>query len=364
MILDTAKKVVETIFQSPSPIIKIEFQGGEPLLNWDIVKFITEYASLLNIKAKRKIEFVICTNLTLLEEYMIDFIKKYNICISTSLDGTKNLHDSCRINRMGHSGYDLFKQKLQLVKEKIGVNGCSALLTVTKSNINHLQEVINEYISCGFNGIFLRALNPYGFAKREWAKMGYPIEDFIKIYKETLKFIINLNLEGKRFIEFYASILLSRILTPFSTGFMDLQSPAGAAISGVIYDYNGDVYPTDESRMLARSGDRKFLMGNVLKSSYSRIFNGNKIREIIRSSNVEVLPQCASCVFQLYCGVDPIRNYAETKDIIGHRPTSEFCKKNTGIIQFLFDLIRENNPDVMDVFWSWVTHRSLEEIRG
>jgi radical SAM protein with 4Fe4S-binding SPASM domain len=226
-----------------------------------------------------------------------------------------------------------------------------------------LREVVDEYLDLGFNGIFLRALNPYGRAKLGWEKIGYSIENFLEAYKDTVGYIIQLNLAGKTFVEFYTALLLQRILTPFSTGFMDLQSPSGAGISGAIYDYDGEVYPSDEARMLARVGDRKFSMGNVNEDRYEEIFNGSLIHKIVESSCVETLPGCASCVFQMYCGADPIRNYVETGDIVGHRPTSEFCKKNMGIIEYLFEMIRKNDDDVMDVFCSWMAKCSLEEMR-
>jgi len=283
--------------------------------------------------------------------------------ISTSLDGPKELHDSHRLSRNGESGYGLFKEKLELARNSVGRERCSALLTVTKSNINRLREVVNEYLDLGFNGIFLRALNPYGRAKSGWEKIGYSIEEFLEVYKDTMEYIIGLNLKGKTFVEFYAALLLQRILTPFSTGFMDLQSPSGAGISGAIYDYDGEVYPSDEARMLARTGDRKFSMGNVDKDRYEDIFNGSMMHKIVQNSCVETLPGCASCAFQMYCGADPIRNYVETEDMVGHRPTSDFCKKNMGIIEYLFEKLRKNDSDVMDVFSSWMTKRSLEEIR-
>lgn len=363
MSLDTAKKVVSMIFRSPSPAIKIEFQGGEPTLNWKVVKKIVEHAESLNRHVKKGLEFVLCTNLTLIDEPILKFLKKHQVMISTSLDGPKELHDAHRISRNGESGHDLFKMKLELARSFVGRERCSALLTVTKSNINHLREVVNEYLDLGFNGIFLRALNPYGRAKSEWANIGYSTEEFVEAYKATIEYIIQLNLKGKTFVEFYTALLLQRILTPFSTGFMDLQSPSGAGISGAVYDYDGEVYPSDEARMLARVGDRKFSMGNLDKDRYEDIFNGSIIHKIVQNSCVETLPGCASCAFQMYCGADPIRNYVETGDIVGHRPTSDFCKKNMGILEYLFEKLRNNDDNVMDVFFSWVTKRRLEEIQ-
>ena len=154
-------------------------------------------------------------------------------------------------------------------------------------------------------------------------------------------------------------LLLQRIMTPFGTGFVDLQSPSGAGISGAIYDFNGDVYPADEARMLARMGDTKFLMGNVFNNTYQEIFYGNTIKDLVRMSCVEIMPQCATCPFQVYCGADPVRNYLDHKDLMGHRPSSDFCKKNMAIFRHLFSLLLQNDGKVMDVFWSWITRRQL-----
>ena len=266
--------------------------------------------------------------------------------------------------RDGSSAYDKFVEKLSLARRLIGRKAASPLLTITRDHLHRLPEVVDEYISLGFKGIFLRALNPYGFAREEMSSLGYSVEEFIEAYKKALRYIIQRNLDGEYFSENYATLLLSRILTPFATGFMDLQSPAGAGISGAIYDYDGGVYPTDEGRMLARTGDKKFLLGNVLYNSYEEIFGGPALRSLTSKSCVETLPGCSSCVYQTYCGADPVRYYVETGDIVGFRPGSEFCRKNMAILDFLFEYLLENDERVMDVFWSWITRRPLEEIRS
>ena len=79
MSIDNAKKIVEFIFQSPSKEIKIEFQGGEPLLNWNTIVETVNYANELNKNYNKKLEFVICTNLTLIDAKKIDFILNNDI---------------------------------------------------------------------------------------------------------------------------------------------------------------------------------------------------------------------------------------------------------------------------------------------
>jgi len=82
----TAKKVIETIFKSPSQNIKIEFQGGEPLINWKTIEHTVNYAEKLNKFQSRNLQFVICTNLISIDEKKLEFIKEHKIDISTSLE--------------------------------------------------------------------------------------------------------------------------------------------------------------------------------------------------------------------------------------------------------------------------------------
>ncbi len=360
---ETARRVTDCIFQAPGRDIKIEFQGGEPLCNWETVTATIEHAEELNKTCGKNLEFVLCTNLTLINEEQLKFLRDHRVSISTSLDGDREIHDKNRRLRTGGSSYDLFMKKLDLARSICG-DAISALMTTTRDNLPILNKVVDEYFEKGFPGIFLRPLNPYGFASQNAHDLGYPIEEFVKAYRKTIDYIIQLNLKGRTFVEYYAKILLTRILTPFSTGFVDLQSPAGTGISGVIYDYNGEVYPADEARMLARMGDTHFKMGNVFDDSYLDMFRGRIITEIVENSCVETLPGCISCAYRAYCGADPVRNYLECKDIVGHRPTSGFCKKYLGLFDFLFQKLQRGNEDELDVLWSWITQHNLMEVRG
>lgn len=364
---ETALNVVQKIMATPSPTVKIEFQGGEPLLNLPVIKTIVKEAKKLNRRLHKDLSFVVCTNLTLMDELTLRYLKKEGITVSTSLDGPRQIHDRHRVMRDGSSSYEKFIRNLHLSRSILGHDHVNPLMTTTADSLSHLQEIIDEYVAHGFQGIFLRHINPYGYARGDspyLKSFSYSMTEYLEAYKKALLYIIRLNLEGTPLVEDYATILLSRILTPFSTGFVDLQSPTGAGISGAVYDYNGDVFPSDEGRMLAKMGDRRFYLGNVNQHSYWDIFQSPVLRELIEVSCVETLPGCHSCAFQSYCGSDPVRNYAVQGTLVGHQPTSDFCEKNQTIIQFLLELIQQNDPDVMDVFWSWITNRPLSQVRG
>ena len=354
MTKQTAKKVIKSIFQSPSPYIKIEFQGGDPSTYMGMVKYMIEEAEWQNLFKKKDLSFVICTNVTLLTPEDVKYLKKHKCYISTSLDGPKDLHNTNRPLQNTTHTHEKFEENVNMIREICGPHSVSALMTTSKYSLGRFKDIVDEYVRLGFNNIFFRALNPYGFAKQYKDRIAYPVEDFIENFKEGLDYIIELNKNGLFFVEGYTALLLKRILTPYATGFVDLQSPAGVGIAGVIYDWDGNVYVADEGRMLARFKNYYFKLGNVNEDDYQSMFNGEKLHYIIENACTECLPMCSECVFQPYCGADPVRNYSEQGDIVGHRPTSDMCKKNTAIMHYLFELLKKNDPEINRIFWSWL----------
>lgn len=352
---DTARKIVDMIFQAPTMFPKIEFQGGEPTLNWNVITTTVEYAEKIAKEKNKNVEFVICSNLTTITEEQLKYCKKHNICISTSLDGSRDIHNKCRVTKQGNGTYDTFLEKLTLARKYVGFDMVGALMTTSAYSLNRMKEVIDEYVKQGMDGIFIRSLNPYGFAAEDAENLSYSMDDFVDNYFDALKYIFEIN-KKVYFPELFAKLLFSRILTPFSTGFVDLQSPAGAGISGVIYDFDGSVFPSDEARMLARMGDRHFCLGNVYTESYKDIFAGDKLKNITSNSCVEITPPCAYCGYQAYCGCDPVRNYLESGNELRNMSNTPFCKKHKKIISGLFDILRNADKTTKNIIWSWITN--------
>lgn len=352
---DTAMKVIDMIFQSPTKRPKIEFQGGEPLLNWDVVVASVLYAEELARQQNRQVTFVICTNLTTITHEQLEFCKEHNIALSTSLDGGRDIHDACRKDKSGRGTYDAFMKKFDLAREMLGQDMVGALMTTTADSLNHLKEIVDEYVRLDLGGIFIRSLNPYGFAAQQAARLGYDMKTFVEKYLDVLKYIMELN-RKVFFPEQFATLLFARILSPFATGFVDLQSPSGAGISGAVYDFDGSVFPADEARMLARMGNRYFCLGNVKTDTYQQIFAGKKLKETTSGACLETTFPCAFCVYQAYCGTDPVRNYLETESEVRNMVDSPFCIKHRGIFTGLFDIIKNADDVTKDIIWSWITN--------
>lgn len=350
MSLDVARKSVEMALQSPSNDIKIEFQGGDALLNFNTVVGAVEYAEELNAKYKKNLEFVICTNLYALTNEHIEFLKKHKIYVSTSLDGPKEIHNKYRCLRECGSSYDVFIKNLNRVRMSLGEDSVNALMTTTSNSLENIESIIDEYVRLGFTNIFFRALNPYGDAYKN--NLYYTPEEFVQMYKRGLEYILELNKKGVVFSEYLTSLLLRRITSVFSTGFVDLQSPTGAGISGVIYDYNGDVYPADEARMLARMGNPCFKMGNVFDNTYKEVFLSPILKKLVEDSCVETIPNCSRCAYRTYCGVDVFRNYLETGDVSNVSATSFFCRKQSLIFDYLFEKLED--PEFCEITSTWI----------
>ena len=355
MTLETATKVAHMIMQSPSHIIKVEFQGGDSSLNMKVVKTIVAEVEIINTELKKDVEFVICTNLLAVTSEDLDYLRLHKFCVSMSLDGPRDLHDANRIDCREKGTYDRVIGNLAKVREFVGYEKVGALMTATRKSLGRFPEIVDEYVRQGFDQIIFRPLNPYGRCIANWDSIGYTMEDYINSYKEGLSHIIELNKRGIRIIEGYTRLLLSRMLTPYPTGYVDLQSPAGAGILGAIYDYDGGIYACDEGRMLSEMGDERLCLGSV-DDDYQSVFNGSTLHGIIGESLVETTPMCCDCVYQMWCGADPARHYATQHDLMGHKAISAFCKKHKAIFAHLIHLM-ESDRDTRNILFSWIGGR-------
>jgi uncharacterized protein len=100
---ETARRSLDIAFASPSSRIKIEFQGGEPLLNFPLIRNIVSNAKTRAISSGKKVDFVIASNLALLDDAVLDFCKSNDVLLSTSLDGPADLHNKNRPRPGGNS---------------------------------------------------------------------------------------------------------------------------------------------------------------------------------------------------------------------------------------------------------------------
>ncbi|WP_081619396.1 His-Xaa-Ser system radical SAM maturase HxsB [Thioalkalivibrio sp. ALE30] len=350
---ETALRSLDLVFRSPSKSIKIEFQGGEPLLNFEMVKFVIETAEERNTREGRNLQFVIATNLSFVDEDVLTYCDEHDVYISTSLDGPAELHNKNR-PRSGPNGHELVREKIELIRDRLGPDRIAALMTTSERSLSYPCEIIDEYIDAGFNEIFLRPISPYGFAVRTKQAERYDFERFHHFYQSAMDYILFLNRSGLEFSENYSRILLQKLLTPDPNGYVDLQSPAGLGISVLLYNYDGGVYASDEARMLAEMGDETFRLGDVHSNSYEQLMLNPTLLDVLEATVSESIPECYECAFRPYCGTDPVYHHTTQGDWVGHKASSSFCARTKSIVGYLIQKLEAGGDDA-SILKSWVS---------
>lgn len=345
-----ASAAIDLALRSPAEAIKLEFQGGEPLLNFPLIQYVVREAKSRNA-GRKTLGFVIATNLAIISDEVLQFCKEHEVHISTSLDGPKELHNKNR-PRPARDSYERVISGLERARDAIGKANVSALMTTTEASLSQVEAIIDEYLAHDFKGIFLRPLSPYGFAIKTKSYRAYGVQRWLEFYKKGLDYVIEMNRKGIEFREFYAATILKKMLTFDDPGYVDLMSPAGIALGAIVYNYDGAVFASDEARMLAEMGDNKFRLGNVLKNSYEEIFLNETLLTAIEDSFAQSAPMCSDCAFEPYCGADPVQHWGLQQDFLGRKPESEFCNRNMAIFKHLISLM-ESDPFVKRLFTRW-----------
>ncbi|MFI7603428.1 His-Xaa-Ser system radical SAM maturase HxsB [Actinoplanes sp. NPDC049681] len=348
---ETALAAVDAAFRSPSPQLKFEFQGGEPLLNMDIVRLVIRRATERNRTEGRQLAFVIASNLALLDDEVLDFADKYDVYFSTSLDGPRDLHNRNR-PRPGRDSWERALTGIERIRKRLGDHRVSALMTTTAASLGRVRDIIDTYLEQDFRDVFLRPVSPYGFALRPRQRNGYDMSTWIDFYNEGMDYILDLNSRGIPVVETYSALVLKKMLTNANPGYVDLTSPAGIGIGALVYNYDGAVYASDEGRMLAENSDTTFRLGHLAHDSYETFMTGAALLDPLEESYTGSAPQCSDCAFERWCGADPVFHHATAGDYLGRKPESAFCRRNTAVFRYLLDRY-SSDPRARELFRRW-----------
>lgn len=348
MTRDIAERAVEIALESPTRCLSFEFQGGEPLLNFDVIKYIVEIAE--KDKGDHEINYNVVSNLTLLTDEMVDFFKEHDFGVSTSLDGSEEVHNNNRRLSDGSGTYGKVVESLGKLRSA-GLH-VGAIETTTRKALTHAKEVVEGYLNLGFDSIFIRPLTPLGRAAIKWDEIGYTPEEFLEFYANVMDELIEINKNGRYMREDHSSIFLEK-MHGYMVNYMELRSPCGAGIGQLAYYADGNIYTCDEARMVSEMGDKSFLLGSVFENSYSEVIKNGTCKAVCAASILETIPSCCDCAYQPYCGVCPVVNYALQGDVIEKYPRGYRCKINSGILDYLFGIIKSDNKDSIEVLESW-----------
>jgi len=360
---EIAEKAVELALQTTSPSLTIEFQGGEPLVNFGVVKHIIEHATVKNRAYGKRLEFTMVSNLALMDEEKLAYLMDHKVQICTSIDGPEAIHNKQRVLAGGNAWRESVRwiKRINQEYERRGLDPMlyhvEALVTTTRALLDHPKALVDTYVDLGCRAIFLRPLDPFGWAEKTSRTTEYPRHLYMDFYRQATDYILELNRKGTQVLERYAAIFLTKILGDDDSNFLDIRSPGGAGIGQLAYSYNGKVYTSDEGRMLAAIGDDFFCIGDVRTSTYRQLVSHDTVRALTLASNLDAQPDCVNCTYNPYCGIVPEHSYRTQGSIWGRMRESVLCAVHKGIQDYLFELLRRDDPQTIDVLRRWTTVR-------
>lgn len=350
MELDVLLKACDSIFESPSPTLTVEFQGGDPLLRFDLVRAAIERILLRNETHKRDVRFVVASTLHQLDAEMCEFFRRHQVYLSTSVDGPEALHNRNR-PMAARDSYARTIAGIDLARERISSDSVSALMTASRESLALPEEIVDTYVNLGFKEIFLRPLSRHGFARRNARTLGYSLAEFHAFYARAFERVLEWNRRGVEMREVAASIALNKMLSPFDAGYVDLQSPTGAGLAVLVYNYDGHVYPSDEARMIAAAGDTSLRLGEI-GDPLEKLLESSVQRQLVTASLSRLVPGCRECAYNPYCGPDPVSSYNERGAFDAPAQLTDHCQRQMWLFDFLFERLR-----VADLWFEDLAHR-------
>jgi len=341
---ETADATLDFIFQTPSSMFTIEFQGGETLLNYGLFQYIVLKAKRMAKEQGKKVNFSLVTNLTLMNDTYLEWIVKEGIDICTSLDGPKFVHDKNRQFEGGKPTHDIIAKKIMHLRKKGAEVGM--LMVTTRHSLKYWKEIVDEYVTLGAKVIQLRYINKLGFAADKWDEQAYTIQEFTEFWKKGVDYMIELCKKGVFIKERYVQIILQKLLNKHDPSFTDFRSPCGIVAGQIAYNFNGDIYSCDEGRNFDI-----FHLGNVKTSKYAQVLSSTQSQQLIASSMNDNLI-CDNCAYKTWCGTCVVMNYAEEGSVVPKIPT------NTHHILFemMFDYVFEKlifDEEAKKVLLTW-----------
>lgn len=302
MSLEVGKKALDFLIANSGNRVNLEvdFFGGEPLMNWDVVKQLVEYGRSREKECNKKFRFTITTNGVLLNDEIMDFCNREMSNVVLSLDGRKEVNDRMRPFRNGSGSYDLIVPKFQKFAESRGTKDYFVRGTFTRNNLNFSKDVLH-FADLGFKKLSIEPVvadpkEPYSIREEDLPKI---MEEYDRLAKEFIK----REKEGRGFQFFHFMIDLNQ-----GPCVAKRLSGCGSGTEYLAVTPWGDFYPCHQF-----VGMEDFLLGNVDEG-----ITNTKVRDEFKLCNVYAREKCGDCFARFYCSGGCAANaYNFSGDITG-----------------------------------------------
>ena len=263
--------------------LEVDFFGGEPLMNWDVVKQLVAYARSIEKQHNKNFRFTLTTNGLLIDDEVIDFLNKEMSNVVLSLDGRREVHDLFRKDYAGNGSYDKIVPKFKRLVDARGGKDYYVRGTFTHNNVDFTNDILHM-ADLGFTELSMEPVvcapsDPCALTEEDMPKI---FEQYEILAKEMLK----RKKEGRPFTFYHYMLDLKNgpCIYKRITG-------CGSGTEYMAVTPWGELFPCHQF-----VGDPKYSLGNI----YDGITN-TAIQDEFRSCNAYARPECADCWARLYC---------------------------------------------------------------
>ncbi len=280
--------------------LEVDFFGGEPLMNFDVVKQLVAYARSIEKEKGKNFRFTLTTNGLLIDDDVIDFANREMSNVVLSLDGRREVHDRYRVDYAGNGSFDRIVPKFQKLVEARGGKNYYMRGTFTHENADFLED-IKTMLDLGFSEL---SMEPVVTAPEDGAAL---TEEDLPVlfdqYEKLAELMLSRDKEGKPFTFYHYMIDLSGGPCIYKR-----ISGCGSGTEYMAVTPWGDLYPCHQF-----VGDEKYLLGNIWDGVTKK-----DVQAEFAACNVYAREECKSCWARLYCSGGCAANaYHATGDIRG-----------------------------------------------
>ena len=313
MDFETGKKALDFLIENSADrqTLEVDFFGGEPLMNWDVVKKLVEYGRSQEKAHNKVFHFTITTNGMLLDDEKTEFINREMYNVVMSVDGRKEVNDRVRKRVDGKGCYDIITEKYLDLAKKRDFENYYVRGTFTKYNLDFSNDVFH-LADMGFDQISIEPV--LSDSKEKYAITEADLPAVFTEYERLAQLILINRAKGKKFNFFHFMLDLDQ--GPCA---IKRLRGCGSGNEYVAVTPDGDIYPCHQF-----VGEEKYLMGNINEGS----FNGD-IKKEFAAAHIYSKEDCRRCWARFYCsGGCNANNYTYTGNILtSHKLSCEIEKK-------------------------------------
>jgi uncharacterized protein len=334
---DLAKRTVDLIVKYPSDHFTVEFSGGEPFLEAELVERIINRTRHLAALEGKQVDFVAQTNGTLLTPSLAQLIEDLDIEISLSLDGDQEINDMTRVFPGQKSSYESVVKAMSMLAERGIPTGL--ICVISKSNCQVLRRVLEHFSSLGLEGVKFNPVFQCGRAQDKWQSLEVQPLEYLDAHRDYLDYVVE---SDRPVLDSNVRHMIANLGARMRT-YRCMRSQCGAGKEFLTFSPNGNIYPCSRVR-----GADDWFLGNVAEvEDLEGLWMKSELVTQISERRADSVSQCRQCQYKRFCDAGcPLESYLRFGSTFSAHP---WCEYYSGIYEGLFRKMAEA-PQIVTQF--------------